>query len=231
MNRTPEFKLYETTYSFLPCPMNLASLIGIQIGGRPPRSPPGDWRVSGVGRQFIRPGHVVESIRSIHSPDVALSEELVYRPGVVYSGFRPLEFHTRRIFDIEVTPYIDIPKMKPPRRDETVTYDYWEGGNQTRSPPNSTNPILAVFNLHAIVTNIEHAFSTSPICPYSPFGRAMGRAAQGAGGPAQKTQKKMFPIASTHRPFGGKITFGEFECLRYARMIVSKRARIVWLKQ
>ena len=79
MNRASEFKFFETTCSFLPYLMKLDSLVCIQIGAPSPSSPPGDWEVSGIGRQFIRLDGVLQSIRSLPPMADAMAEELVYR--------------------------------------------------------------------------------------------------------------------------------------------------------
>ena len=85
-NRTSALQFYDTLYSFLPRPMKVDPLVDIQIGALPPLLPAADWRVSGVGRSFCGLDHVVDSIRNIQSPAVALSEALVYLSGLLYSG-------------------------------------------------------------------------------------------------------------------------------------------------
>ena len=117
MSRAAESRLYETTYSFLPRPTKPTSLVGIQIGARTPFSPPRDWRIFGNGRQFTQPDQVMGSIRIIPSAAVALSGELVFRPGVFYIGFYAHGFPIREIFEIDVSNYLDIPKKGDPREE------------------------------------------------------------------------------------------------------------------
>ena len=111
MNRTSAFRLYETTYSFLPFIMKVASLVGIQISARSPISPPDAWHISSVGRQFILHGHVLDSIRNIPSSAVALSGESIYRSGRFCSGFYPQGSPLRGIFEIAVANYLALPKV------------------------------------------------------------------------------------------------------------------------
>ena len=85
MYRTSSSRLFDATYSLRPRIVKFASLVCMQIGARPPLSPPGDWRVSRVRRQFAHPDHVLAAIRSILSPSVPLSENWFTAPECVAS--------------------------------------------------------------------------------------------------------------------------------------------------
>lgn len=86
-NCTSAFELFETTYSFLPPLMMIASRVGMQIGAPSPISPPGDCEVSGADRHFTHLESGIDSIKSLPSPAVALAGDLVCRPGSFYIAF------------------------------------------------------------------------------------------------------------------------------------------------